>query len=139
MDRRKILFLVGIVLIVILGVIAIIIGRNNKTVVTDDKLNDDILKDTMVDNLSITNQSVITRDEVSTYMANFTNTSNTSYQIDNLYIVFTVNGEELKALLMSNINIKENEMIPVSINFDRDISKATKVEYKIEKNGEVGE
>ena len=130
MDKKKLLFIIGIILIVILGIIAINMSKKSKELEVIDELNENILKDTIIDNISITDQSVITRDGLSTFMANVTNKGNDTIHVDNLYIVFTIDGEEIEALAISNSDIDSNQIVPINLVFDRDISKATKVDYK---------
>ena len=62
-------------------------------------------------------------------MANITNESSETKHLDNFYIIFTLDGEKINALAIRNVDIAQGKTIPVSIDFDRDISKATKVEY----------
>ena len=133
MDKKKILFIIGIVLIVILGIIAINIGKksSNTEPPKTDNLNESILKDTTVENLSITNQSVVTRDGLSTYMANLENKASETKHIDYLYITFTINNEENNVLALKDTNLEPNGKLPIIINFDADISKASKVTYEI--------
>ncbi len=130
MDKKKILFIIGLVLIVILGIIAINISKKNKEPEPVDTLNEEILKDTTVDGLHITNQAVITRDGISTYTANITNETSETKYIDEFYITFTVDGKEISALAIKDTNITSNQTLPISLMYDEDISKATKVEYK---------
>lgn len=133
MDKKKILFIVGIVLIVILGIVAIIIGKNNKKVPVEvDNLNDNVLKDTEVAGLKITDQSVITRSGLSTYMANVASVKGSKH-IDKLYIIFTVGNENIEVLAIDDITFEAGDIIPIGIDFDRDISKATKIEFKTQK------
>ena len=133
MDKKKILFIIGIVLIVILGIIAINIGKksSNTEPPKTDNLNESILKDTTVENLSITNQSVVTRDGLSTYMANLENMASETKHIDYLYITFTINNEENNVLALKDTDLEPNGKLPIIINFDADISKASKVTYEI--------
>ena len=130
MDKKKILFIIGLVLIVILWIIAINISKKNKEPEPVDTLNEEILKDTTVDGLHITNQAVITRDGISTYTANITNETSETKYIDEFYITFTVDGKEISALAIKDTNITSNQTLPISLMYDEDISKATKVEYK---------
>ena len=130
MDKKKILFIIGLVLIVILGIIAINISKKNKEPEPVDTLNENILKDTTVDGLRITNQAVITRDGISTYTANITNETSETKYIDEFYITFTVDGKEISTLAIKDTNITSNQTLPISLMYDEDISKATKVEYK---------
>ena len=106
MDKKKILFILGIILIVILGIVAINLGKKTKEPESTDKLNENILKNTTVESLSITDQSVITRDGVSTYMCNITNSGTETKHIDNLFLVFTIDGEEIEALAVKDVDIK---------------------------------
>jgi hypothetical protein len=129
MDKKKIFFIVGIILIVILGIITINISKKSTKPEPVDKLNESILKDTTVEGVKIANQSVVTRDGLSTYMANLINDSNETKHLDDFYIIFTLDGEEIRALAVRDIDIAPGKTYPISIVFDRDISKSSKVEY----------
>ena len=131
MDRKRILFIVGIILIIILGIIAINISKNKKTE-EKDNLNENLLKDTTVENLTITNQTVNAKEGSSNYIAIFTNNSNVNYQINKLYVIFTVDNKEIKALLLYDMTLSPGDSIPVSVTVDEDITKATNVTYRYE-------
>ena len=134
MDKKKILFLGAIILIVILGIVAINISKKNKTPAEIDELNENILKDVLIEGLSINNQAVITRDEISTYTAIITNTLSETKHISEFIIVFTVDGEEIEATAIKDLDLTPNKEMPISISFENDISKATKVDYKLIKD-----
>ena len=131
MDRKRILFIVGIILIIILGIIAINISKNKKTE-EKDNLNENLLKDTTVENLTITNQTVNAKEGSSNYIAFVTNNSNVNYQINKLYVIFTVDNKEIKALLLYDMTLSPGDSIPVSVTVDEDITKATNVTYRYE-------
>ena len=131
MDRKRILFIVGIILIIILGIIAINISKNKKTE-EKDNLNENLLKDTTVENLTITNQTVNAKEGSSNYIAIVTNNSNVNYQINKLYVIFTVDNKEIKALLLYDMTLSPGDSIPVSVTVDEDITKATNVTYRYE-------
>ena len=134
MDKKKILFIVGTILIVILGLVAITIGRKNvKEKEVDDNINNNVLKDTTVESFIITDQSVITRDGLSTYMANLTNTAKEKKHIDYLHIIFTIDGDVVDVIASRNIDVNSEAKLPIMISFDRDVSKASKVTYAITK------
>lgn len=133
MDKKKILFIAGIALIVILGIIAIFIGKKEVKSKEDYNINKNVLKDTTMENFTITDQSVITRDGLSTYMANLTNNTKEKKHIDYLHIVFTIDDETIDVIASKNSDVDPEGKLPIMISFDRDISKATKVTYKITK------
>ena len=139
MDKRKGLFIVGIVLIVILGIIAIIIGKNSKKEPTEvDNLNDNILKDTEIANIKIVNQSVVTRNGLSTYLANAKNDKSEKVHVDKVYINFVMDDDkEITVLVIDDVTFDADYVLPISIEFDKDISKAKKVEYRTERTKEV--
>ena len=135
--KRKILFIIGIALIIVLGIIAIVIGKSNSDNIQDfqdeseNTPSEDVLKDIKIADVTITNQSIITREGMSTYMANIVNESDDVNHIDELYAVFTLNGESMTTLVINNTSIKADDSLPVSIEFDRNLSEVTKIEYKI--------
>ncbi len=131
MEKKKLLFIIGVALIVILGIIAILLGKDKKPKEKEDNLNSNVLKDTTVEKLKITNQSVITTDGKSVYFASVTNESNEAYHLGKLYILVTLDGEVLKVTAKTNTDFAANETLPLNITFDLDISKATKVEFAV--------
>ncbi len=138
MEKKKLLFIIGVVVIVILGIIAIGLGRQKKK--NDENnanTNDVVLKDNEIGNLTITSQALITRDNLTTYYAKVTNNLNDNYQIDSLEIIFTVADEEIKAIMVPEYTFNANETYALTTDFDRDVSKASKVEYQLIKDGEV--
>lgn len=59
----------------------------------------------------ITNISLLTRDGISTYKAEVTNTTKEDLNIDKLYVIFYENDIENKVLALSNVNIKSGEKL----------------------------
>lgn len=139
MDKKKGLFIIGVAVIIVLGIIALVIGRNNANKPVEvDNLNDNVLKDTEIANIKIVNQSVVTRNGLSTYLANAKNDKSEKVHVDKVYITFVMpDGEELTTLVLDDITLDADYILPISIEFDKDISKATKIEYKTERAKEV--
>lgn len=100
--------------------------------------NDKLLKDISTSDLKITKQSIINSDGISTYYATIVNTKSSDYHINYLYAIFTVDDKEIKSLVSYNTTLKGNEERLINISFDKDISKATKIEYKVT-DKEIGE
>ena len=139
MDKKKIILIIAP--IVILGAIIFttitIINNNKKEKNEVDKI--DVIKtktnldDINVDKLKVTNQALLKRNDISYYNANVVNNSNADYHIDYLYVTFTIENETKKVLALYDTTIKANEKTNVSITFDSDISKVSKISYSIEK------
>ena len=93
--------------------------------------NKELLKDTIFGELDITNQVLYTMDGLSTYSAVVTNNSDIGlFKVDNMYVVFTLGDEEIEALALSETSLKSGESLNININFDRDLSKVTKITFK---------
>ena len=137
MEKKKLLFIVGIVLIVILGIVAIILSRKNTPSQNIDDNGNAIFDDASVAGLKITNQAIIARDKASTFTANITNSTSKENKIDSLSLIITLDGETINAPALPEYTFKADETYPIVISFDKDISKATKIEYEVVKNGEV--
>ena len=133
MDKKRIVFIIGLILVIALGIIALSISKNKKETTKDDNPENNVLKNTTIENITITNQSIVTKDGLSTYTANVANNLSSSYHIDKLSIIFTINDEELNISAATNINLEAKESFPLIINFDQDISKLSKIDYKVEK------
>ena len=94
--------------------------------------NKEILKDAKVDELDIIDVSLITREDISSYKATVANNTDKDITINNLYVVFHQDEEEIKILALKNATIKSKTSTFISIASEIDLSKATKIEYVIE-------
>lgn len=131
MDKKKILFIIGIILIVIMGIVAINIGNKKNINNNIDDLTEKAFDSVTIENLKVTSQSLTINNGICTYMANITNNTKSSRHIDMLFAIFELDGEEINALALSDIDIESGKTIPIKIEFDRDISTASKVSFKI--------
>lgn len=140
MKNKKILIacLIIIVLASITTIIYIITTNNEED--TPDYLiegiipvaNQDILKDTTVDNLNITKVSLLTREGVSSFKATVSNNKVETIKVNKLYAIFYTNEEEKKILVLSNVTIAPNDTTYINITSETDLSKTTKIEYILE-------
>ena len=136
MDKKKLLVIIAIITIAIaIGVI--IINKDNKE--EDFKIdgidlptNKEILKDANVDNLKITNISLLTRDGISTYKATILNNTENDIKINILYIIFYENEIEHKAVALYDTEIQTKGEKYINITSDKDLSNITKIEYVLE-------
>lgn len=139
-DYKKII-LISIIVLAISGTITfLVLTFNNNEEKEEFKIegidiasNKDILKDTKVDTLEVTNQVLYNRDNMSNYSAIIKNDNTTDYNIKSLYVVFTVNDETIKMLATEDSTIKANNQKIINISFDKDILSTTKIEFIIEK------
>lgn len=139
-DYKKII-LISIIVLAISGTITfLVLTFNNNEEKEEFKIegidiasNKDILKDTKVDTLEVTNQVLYNRDNMSNYSAIIKNDNTTDYNIKSLYVVFTVNDETIKMLATEDSTIKANNQKIINISFDKDILSTTKIEFIMEK------
>ena len=144
MERKKIIIIVGLVLTIV-SIIGVTIYKltvkeekdNFKIEGIDFAENKEILKDTDIENLKITNISLITREGVSTYSAQITNTTTTDINVDKLYITFYEGAKQTKLLALSNAKIKQNGKVYINATSNENLTKTTKITYSIEKNPET--
>ena len=123
MKNKKIL-IACLVVIILASVITIIyMLTNNKEETPNSKIedfetvqNDSILNDATVENLKITNVSLLTRDGISSFKAQVLNETSESINIDKLYVVFYENETENKILVLSGITIPANDKTYITRN-----------------------
>ena len=141
-DKSKIIIIAAPLIIIACIIFSVKTIMNNKNTKEEpfklDGLdavdNAELLKDIMASDLKITDQSIINTDGISTYYATITNTKNSDYHVNYLYAVFTIDGKEINSLVSYDTTLKANEERLINISFDRDISKTTKIEYKVTEN-----
>lgn len=141
MKNKKILLIICLVIIVLVLIITNIYIQPNKPKENQFNIegienvkNEEILKDTAIEELAITNISLLTRDGISTYKAIVTNTNTDKVNIDKLYVIFKEESQENKILALSNINLGPNSSTNITITSESDLSKITSIQYVIEKN-----
>lgn len=142
MNNKQKTLIVALVLIIIASVATVIyaIAKNNKEEEPfkiegiEVAENKSILKDTKVDNINITNVSLLTRNGLSTYKAIATNNTEKDIHIDKLYITFSINDKEKKMEVLNNVTIKAGESNNITISFESDMKSTSKIEYSIEKS-----
>ena len=143
MDKKKVTLIVSILVIVLSVALSILIMTNKEEEKTSNTIEGitipetkDILKDSTVENLKITNVSLLTREGKSTYKAEVVNETNEDISIDSLYVIF-YEGENIKKIpALKYSKVKANDKTYISISLETDMSKTTKIEYIIENNTE---
>ena len=144
MDKKKVTLIVSILVIILSVILSILIITNKEdeekpsNVINGITLPEtkDILKDTTVENLKITNISLLTRDGMSTYKAQVVNETDKDINIDSLYVIFYEGEEQKKIPALKDSIVKANDKTYINISFETDLSKTTKIEYVIENNEE---
>jgi len=139
MKNKKIL-IACLIIIILASLITIIYITTNKKEETPDYLiegiepveNEDILKDTSVNDLNITNVSLLTREGISTFKAKVSNNTSKSIKVNKLYVIFHLNEEEKKVQVLSNATIPSKDITYINLTSEIDLSKTTKIEYLLE-------
>lgn len=109
--------------------------KTNNGITTVDNL--DVLKDTTVNDLDITNVSLLTKGGMSSYKAVVTNNTQNEVNIDKLYVEFYKEGTNSKILALSNVKLQPNEQTNIKITTETDFSKVTEIKYTIEENNQT--
>lgn len=92
-----------------------------------------VLKDSKIENLDITDISIVTRDEISTYNASITNNTDDEIKFDKLYAVFHEDETTNEIIIASDFTLEPNESKSISIESEINLSKTTKIEYVVKK------
>lgn len=139
MKNQKVLIAVSIIIILVsitTGIYLILNPKDKpefKIEGIDTAENKEILKDTTVEELKITDISLLTREGISTFQAKITNPTNKEVNINTLYVIFYEEQKENKVPVLQNIKLVANDSTYINITSDTDLSKTTKIEYSIEK------
>ena len=139
MDKKKIILIICLIVIILASIITnIYFLKNNKE---DNELkidgitttqNEEILKDTKVDKLDITNVSLLNKDGTSIYKAKVSNNTNEDIKIEKLYVIFYENKTEKKIPALINVVIKANSNTFINISSPDDLTKSTDIKYVLE-------
>ncbi len=106
-------------------------GKKDEKPRNDNAVSEEVLKDTKVGNLSITNARLVVQDGVTSFMATATNETESDYHVNVLYVTFTSGNTTRKIPVLSDITIRPNEHTPIALTLDSDISDTTKIDYDI--------
>lgn len=137
--KNKVLVIICLIIIIVASIITNIYILSNKEETENTENNGiktvenkELLEDTKIENLDLTNISIITRDNISTYNAKITNNTSNEIIIDKLYVIFYENEIENKILASSNLKLEPNTNKTINIISETDLTKITKIEYVIE-------
>ena len=137
-STKQNIILVGLILVIVFCVFFSVktIIKNTKT--DDDKSNNsdvihkEVLNDTKVGNLTITNARLTVTDGVTSFSANVNNETDSDYHFNVLYVTFTNGNVTRKIPVLSDVTIKPNEHEIISLTLDSDISDTTKIDYDVQ-------
>lgn len=133
-NMKKNLFIIGFILILMIIIIFTALNGNNKeSKVNKLNNNPNVIKNQILDNLSITNVSItIDSNNESTFSADILKTDENENNIESIEIIFKdKNGNILTSLIgYIGTNMKKDDVIKISSHTSIDLSKATSIEYK---------
>lgn len=138
MDKKKLLTIGSIIVIIvsIIAIIVLVVNKDKEEEFTIDGINlptnKEILKESTIDNLKITDISLLTRDGISTYKATVTNESDEDIDINALYVIFYEGDTENKTLALYDTKISSKEEKYINITSELDLTNTTKIEYVLE-------
>lgn len=142
MDKKKILIIV--LCIVILGSIMASINILTKDEPVNNNIegihtieNDNLLKDTKIEKLSIENQSLIGRNNSTMFIAKIINKTDSEYYVDRLYVTFKIDGKLEKILLLEDVTFTKGQEKNINMTIDRDVTSTTEINYVIENDEKV--
>ncbi len=97
--------------------------------------NEDVIKDQIVDGITMTNTSMITTNKTTKLTTSVTNNTDKDYRLDEYMII--VKDEEGKEIVRIpgyvGDTIKAGETRTISSSVDIDLSKAASIEYEVKK------
>ena len=137
-STKQNIILVGLILVIIICVffsVKTIIKskKNDEPVVNDsDAIHKEVLNDTKVGNLTITNARLTVTDGVTTFSANVNNETDSDYHFNVLYVTFTNGNVTRKIPVLSDVTIKPKEHELISLTLDSDVSDTTKIDYDVQ-------
>lgn len=129
---KKNIFVISLILILTIIIIFIMFGKNNKNTVNKLNNNPNIIKEQVLENLSITNVSIAIDDKnISTFSADVTNNLDGENNIETIEIIFKDKDGKILTILNGYIgaNLKKGDVSKISAQTSVDLSKATSVEY----------
>ena len=139
MDKKKIILIICLIVIILASIITnIYFLKDNKETneLTIDGItttqNKEILKDTKVDKLDITNIALLNNNNTSVFKAKVSNNTNEDIKIKRLYIIFYENEKENKMPGLINVIIKANSNTFINISSPNDLTKSTDIKYVLE-------
>jgi len=139
MNKKKILIIGSIIAIMLSIALIIYVTTKPKDTPIDNQIegitlptNKNILKDVTINNLKITNISIMKRDNISTYKATVTNETQVDIKINKLHVIFYEGDNENKVLALSETTLAPNNKMYINITSENDLTKVTKINYVIE-------
>lgn len=134
-DKKQNLILVASVIVILICAfisIKTIVKNNQNKKEENNSADKDVLKDTKVGNLTITDARLEVNNDVTSFMAIVTNDTTEDYHFNTLYITFTVDGITSTIPILQDITLNPNESKPIILTLDSNVSETTKIEYIIE-------
>ena len=124
-------------LIIIFSIAFSIYTLTNRKKITEEEFDGNIthqelLANKEIDGLNIINQTMYVRDGVSTYGAIVTNNTDSDKIINNLIIIFTVNGEKIETIALKDAELKAGRDTLINVTFDKDVSEVTAIDFILE-------
>ena len=136
MEKKNKIILIASIIIIITSIIVSILmltKKDNDTPPVIEGINlpqdKDILKDAKLNELDITDVSLLTREGISSYKSLITNNTDKDITISNLYVVFHQNKEKIEVLALKDIKLKPSDSTYIKITSETNLSKTTKIEY----------
>ena len=97
--------------------------------------NEDVIKDQLIDGITMTNTSMVTTNKTTKLTTSVTNNTDKDYRLDEYMII--VKDEEGKEIVRIpgyvGDTIKAGETRTISSSVDIDLSKAASIEYEVKK------
>ncbi len=138
MKKKKLLIIGSIIAIVLSIALVIYIAlkpkENNEFKIEGMSLptNKDILADKTIGDLKITNVSIITRENISTFYAKISNETERNILVNKLYVVFYEGDLETKTLVLHNTHVYADKETTINIASEKNLNNVTKIDYILE-------
>lgn len=136
MDKKKKIILIGSIILIIASLVISVLLITNKPEPEEFKIdgidlptNKSVLEDKIIDDIQITNVSLLTREGISTYKAKVVN--NGSSEISKtLNIIFYINEEKIE--IPKEISLTPGSSMYINIESEINLTEISKIEYVLE-------
>lgn len=137
MEKKKIILIIVSIVALLISVLVMfkVFNKNEKRTYNIPNgatlvENTDTLKEQKVENLLVSDVLVYTVNGISKYTATISNTSKKDLTAT-LYLTFYEGEDKIEIVAFQNKEIKANSKTNVDITFEIDLTKTTKIEYKL--------
>lgn len=136
MNRKKILIIILIVTLLLTVIVFSSSGNKEKELSSIDGVvsphNKDVLGEQTIDNLKITEVSMLKVNDVSKFKALVTNKTANTVNIKRLKVIFSQKTKKTDVVVLENVKLAGNDNVRIDVETEIDLSLVTDIEYILE-------